>query len=212
MAHDIDRLRQQGSKAQRLNLPALRAAYKRVLAELAEPEGPDCLLDYLAAAVQAAAKAARSMSGGATAPDGAARASLPPPPPRSQPAAAAAAEEEAAEESDQSAPEEQQAQEVMSAEEARERAQQLAAAHPLAEGLAGGVAHVQLQLGSGPAWSMAWLACPTSASVSQLAEVRGRRRASWGSLHSWLSAMPGLLPLRLPWFPAALLPSSLPTP
>lgn len=174
MAHDIDRLRQQGSKAQRLNLPALRSTYKRVLAELAEPESPDGLLDYLAAAVQAAASAASSVPG-AMAPYSTARASLPQPQPQLPPSQPAAgdAEAAAAEDSEPSSPE-RELPPVESAAEARARAEQLAALYPLSDGLKGGMAHVQLQAGSGPAWRMTWLACPPSTSVGQLAEVRCR--------------------------------------
>ena len=53
-----------------------------------------------------------------------------------------------------------------------QRAEQLAAERPLAAGLAGGVAHVRLEAGSGPTWRMSHLACPVDATVEQLAEVR----------------------------------------
>ncbi len=68
MAYDLDRLQQQGGKAQRLNFPLLRQHYKQILADLADMLTPDGLLDFLAVAVQAAVKAARNVPG-ATAPE-----------------------------------------------------------------------------------------------------------------------------------------------
>lgn len=197
MAHDIDRLRQQGSKAQRLNLPSLRPTYKRVLAELAEPDSPDGLLDYLAAAVQAAANAASSVPD-AVAPYVPGRSSSPQLMPDQ---AAGEAEAVAAEDSVPSSPE-REVPAVESTADARARAEQLAAVYPLADGLMGGMAHVQLQAGSGPAWRMAWLACPTNTSVSQLAEVRAVT-----SIRLWSGRLrrdPGSL-LRLCCIPSALL-------
>jgi len=57
---------------------------------------------------------------------------------------------------------------------AAQRAEQLAAARSLEAGLAGGVAHVRLEAGSGLSWRMTYLACPATAAVHELSEVRGR--------------------------------------
>lgn len=68
MAYDLDRLQQQGGKAQRLNFPLLRQHYKQILTDLADLATPDGLLDFLAVAVQAGVKASRGVPG-ATAPE-----------------------------------------------------------------------------------------------------------------------------------------------
>lgn len=198
MAYDIDRLQQQGGKAQRLNFPLLRQHYKQILSDLADLQTPDGLLDFLAVAVQAAVKAARNVPG-ATAPEntGPAAASMlnprrsiapavhaaasllrqpsalavPDPP---EPSAAGAADMES--DLDEVGP--AVAPVLLPPEQhlaARQQAEQLAEERALAAGLADGIAHARLEAGSGPAWRMNYLACPASATISQVSEVR----ASW---------------------------------
>lgn len=202
MAYDLDRLQQQGGKAQRLNFPLLRQHYKQILADLADLHTPDGLLDFLAVAVQSAVKAARNVPG-ATAPENtgpaaaaalnprrlsaptedfmlpAVAASLPGGQPmqreqQQQQAAPAAARAAAAEAESDSELEEQQA-ELSPEEQAQAAAawaQELAVTHALAAGLAHSTVHVRLEVGSGLAWRMAYLACPLDATVGQLAQVR----------------------------------------
>lgn len=200
MAYDLDRLQQQGGKAQRLNFPLLRQHYKQILTDLADLHTPDGLLDFLAVAVQAAVKASRGVPG-ATAPEntGPAAASMLNPRRAIAPAvhvtgqprpaagtaeaagAAAAAAAGAFAESDYdelppeaAAPAELEAA-VAPAEQhalAAQRAEQLAVERPLEAGLAGGVAHVRLEAGSGLAWRMTYLACPAAATIGEVSEVR----------------------------------------
>lgn len=200
MAYDLDRLNQQGAKAQRLNFPLLRQHYKQILADLADLLTPDGLLDFLAVAVQAAVKAARSVPG-ATAPENtgpAAAALLNPRRPAvplslaALPVAATAtlpaqptmqrkglqeggrvvlAAAPAQTESDSDFDEP----ELTLLEQAvatRAHAGQLAATRSLAAGLAlCSTAFVQLEAGSGLAWRMTCLACPVDATVGMLALV-----------------------------------------
>jgi hypothetical protein len=250
MAYDLDRLQQQGGKAQRLNFPLLRQHYKQILIDKAEdwrrlsPGGG--VVDFLATAVQAAVEAARNVPG-ATAPENSGpaaasmlnpRRTMPPAVHHTAAAAAAAAaathaavmkarqaaaggqrqaaaggqrqaamgaqrraaaassaseddtDSDYAEEAEQEeedyaayraeAAAQRREQEAVAAAAAasvdqhavaRQRAEQLAAERPLAAGLAGGVAHVRLEAGSGPTWRMSHLACPADATVEQLAEV-----------------------------------------
>ncbi|PRW20670.1 hypothetical protein C2E21_8830 [Chlorella sorokiniana] len=197
MAYDCDRLLAQGGKAQRLNFPLLRQHYKQILADLADLHTPDGLLDFLAVAVQAAVKAARTVPG-ATAPEntGPAAASvlnprrpipLPStaalpvaasaaPPARSPlqqaaaPVAAAAAAASEAESDDLEEPPEPAP--VEQAEAARARAKQLAASCSLAAGLAlCSTAHVRLEAASGLAWRNTSLSCLVDATVGQLAKA-----------------------------------------
>ena len=203
MAYDLDRLQQQGGKAQRLNFPLLRQHYKQILADLTDLYTPDGLLDFLAVAVQAAVKSARNVPG-ATAPEntGPAAASMLNPrraiapavhaathaavlarqavvQARPEAAAAVAAVAAAADvDSEAEDPPADEPELAMPPTQqqmaAHQQAEQLAAACPLSIGMADGVAHVRLEAGSGLAWRMTYLACPVGATMGQVAEVRSR--------------------------------------
>ncbi|KAL4854021.1 putative E3 ubiquitin-protein ligase RING1b [Chlorella vulgaris] len=194
MAYDLDRLQQQGGKAQRLNFPLLRQHYKQILSDLTDLHTPDGLLDFLAVAVQAAVKIARSVPG-ATAPEntGPAAASMLNPRRGIAPAerfsqswqlAAAALPFGAPAEEDMAVDLESDMDELLSRLDpahvrpatvqqvpVRHQAKQLADERSLAVGLAGGVAHVRLESGSGLAWQMTYLACPAVATVSEVSQA-----------------------------------------
>ncbi|PSC75175.1 E3 ubiquitin-ligase RING1a isoform B [Micractinium conductrix] len=205
MAYDIDRLHQQGGKAQRLNFPLLRAHYKAILTDLSDIYTPDGLLDFLAVAVQAAIKASRVVPS-ATAPKhtGPAAASAvnstrrpegqPVEPPQQQPALQQQQQQQQQQKEQQrrqappagrvdagtavataAATTAAAAAAALSTEEMQavsaRRAEQLAVERSLAAGLAGGMAHVRLLRGSGPAWRMAYLVCPVGATMVQVAEA-----------------------------------------
>jgi hypothetical protein len=181
MAYDLDRLQQQGGKAQRLNFPLLRQHYKQILSDLAHVHQPDGLLDFLAVAVQAAAKAAHNVPGATalknTGPvaasllnsrrTAASMAAVSQPqtqlaacPPTNNDADLCTATKPSGEQLTAAVPLHTSA-----------RAGTLAEQHPLHAGLALKIAHVHLQPGNGLKWQVAYLACPTSVTVRQVKEV-----------------------------------------
>ena len=189
MAYDLDRLHQQGGKAQRLNFPLLRQHYKQILSDLTDLHTPDGLLDFLALAVQAAVKAARNVPG-ATAPEntgpaaasmlnprrtfpaagqGAGMLHLPTSPPHLHTVAVGAAT------ADWDLDDVRAVAVPAPADEhvmARQHAERLAMEHSLAAGLACSMAHIRLEAGSGCTWHMTCLACPATAAITQVSAVR----------------------------------------
>ncbi len=191
MAYDLDRLQQQGGKAQRLNFPLLRQHYKQILADLADLQVPDGMLDFLAVAVQAAVKAARGVPG-ATMPESGGLDAISAPPRRTNGASHAAASGGVGEGAGAIRSHSGAAQDVQTAAPppeldavvaeqhalAAQRAEQLAVERSLEAGLASGVAHVRLQAGGRLIWRMAHLGCPAGATIAQLSEVRRKSEAT----------------------------------
>lgn len=189
MAYDLDRLQQQGGKAQRLNFPLLRQHYKQILADLVDLQSPDGMLDFLAVAVQAAVKAASGVPG-APVPEEGGLGAVPAPARRTNGTTHAAAnggsnEAAAAGGTRSYGGAAQNVQAAAAAPEvdaavaeqhalAAQRAEQLAVERSLEAGLASGVAHVRLQAGGSLSWRMAYLGCPAGATIAQLSEVRLR--------------------------------------